>query len=134
MNEETEDLKSKGDQVVEVKITNNQYKRINELALEGGFMNIGELLESFVGDLTGWHSNGSDERRLACEWYDRAFYELKETYLSFRYYVYYMDLCIEDLLEYEDFFERVYSEYLEDDKNKSHDSKEECLAMLKEMC
>lgn len=131
--EQNEDFKTKGDKGVNVKMTDKQYSMLTLHALKVGFKSAAELLESFTGDLTGWHSNGSDERDLADQWYDRAFGIWEETKSSFRYYLFNYDRDVEELLKDEDYFEEVYNEYLEEDDRKDHDSKEECIAIIKEM-
>ena len=75
--------------------------------------------------------NGSDESDLADQWYERAFGIWKDTRSFFSNYLYNYDIDVNDLIEDEDYFEEVYSEYLEDACNKECDSKEECLAIKK---
>ncbi len=131
--EENEDLKTLGDKGVNVRMTDKEYENITLLALKHGFKNAAQLLESFVGDLTGRHINGSDESDIADQWLDRAFGIWSETYDYFRHYIYDFDYDIEDLAADEDYFEDIYNEYLENYPNKEHDSKEECLAIIKEL-
>ncbi len=131
--EQNEDLKTKSDKGVNVEMTEKEYSNMTSLALKVGFKSVSQLLESFVGDLTGWHTNGSDESDLADQWYDRAFGIWSETYDYFRHYIYNYDIDIDAAAEDEDYFEDVYNEYLEDYKDKDHDTKEECLAIIKEL-
>lgn len=131
--EQNDDLKTKGDKGVHVEMTDKEYSMMTLLALKVGFKSAGQLLESLVGDLSGWHTNGSDESDLADQWFDRAFGIWEETKSYFRYYLFNYDINVEELLEDEDYFEEVYNEYLEEDENKEHDSKEECLAIIKEL-
>jgi hypothetical protein len=133
--EENEDLKTLGDKGVNVKMTDKQYSMLTLHALKVGFNNASELLGSFTADLTDHHSNGSDERMYAEQWFDRAFGIWEETRYFFRYYLYDNEIEAEDFdLENDiDYFEEVYSEYLEEADNKDHESKEECLTIIKEM-
>lgn len=133
--EQNEDLKTKGDKGVIIELTDKEYSNLTLLALKVGFKNAGELLSSFVGDLTGWHTNGSDESDLADRWYDRAFGILEETHDYFRHFLYdyNYEYDIDELAEDEDYFDEVYSEYLENEPKKDHNSKEECLAIIKEL-
>lgn len=133
--EQNEDFKTKGDKGVNVEMTDKQYSILTLHALKVGFKSAAELLASFTSDLTCYHSNGSDERDLADQWFDRAFGIWEETRYFFRYYLYNNEIEAEDFdLEDDiDYFEEVYNEYLEEEDNKDHESKEECLAIIKEL-
>jgi hypothetical protein len=63
---------------IKLELTDMQYSKLQELVSEIDFLDISELIVSFVGDLTECHSNGSDERRLTNEWFERAFYMYKD--------------------------------------------------------
>ena len=55
-----------------LKLSDADCDRILQKAVSNG-MTVSELLESFIGDLVdGTFSNGSDERYLAQEWFDRC--------------------------------------------------------------
>jgi len=131
--EQNNDLKTKNDKGVNVEMTDKEYNRMTLLALKVGFKSPGELLERFVGDLSGWHINGSDESDLADKWLDRAFGIWSDTRLFFRYFLYDNDINIKPLLKNKDFFNQLYDDYLNEENNKEHDSKEECLAIIKEL-
>lgn len=131
--EQNEDLKTKSDKGIKVEMTDKEYSKMTLLALKVGFNNAGELLEAFVGDLTGWHIKGSDESHMAQGWYDRAFGIWREVRFHFRYYIYKYDINIDDLTHYEEYFEEVYSEYMDKYPYKEHDSKKECLDIIKEL-
>lgn len=131
--EEKEDLKSRGDKGVNVKMTDKQYTNLTLYALKVGLNSAAELLEQFTGDLTEFHSKGSDERMLASQWFDRAFGIWEDTQYYFRYYLYNNDINVEELLKYEDYFEEIYNEYLEESTHKQHESKEECLTIIKDL-
>ncbi|MBA4698517.1 MAG: hypothetical protein H2212_03705 [Ruminococcus sp.] len=60
-------------------------ERIKEKAGAVGFT-VGKLLENFIGDLVGGtYSNGSDERDLAQDWFDRCWFGMfpEKTFQSF---------------------------------------------------
>ena len=92
------------------------------LSYKAGFRNAGDFLASFVGDLTFWHSNGSDERDKADDWYERAF-GMSEYYSNFRYHLLDYDYCIDDMkemIEDNDFFEDAYESYVAENSGKTN--------------
>lgn len=131
--EENEDFKTRGDKGINLKITDKQYSELTLCALKVGFKTPAELLESFTADLTKWCSNGSDERMIAEQWFDRAFGIWEETRFFFRYYLYNNEIEAEDFEDDEEYFEEIYNDYLEEEDHKEHDSKEECIAIIKEL-
>ena len=59
--------------------------RLLQKAASGG-MTVSELLEHFIGDLVdGTYSNGSDERYLAQDWFDRCGFLRREDSLLLHY-------------------------------------------------
>ena len=58
---------------IQLNLTDEQYRRLKDQAYQVGFDTPGELLASFVADLTGVQRNGSDECDLANDWLRRAF-------------------------------------------------------------
>ena len=42
-------------------LTDKQYSNLTLMALRAGLHNAKELIQSIIGDLTGWQGNGSDE-------------------------------------------------------------------------
>ena len=70
---------------IKLRLSDADVTRISEKAASVG-LTVSELLESFIGDLTdGTYSNGSDERMLANEWFDRCGFSLgtERTFLAF---------------------------------------------------
>lgn len=134
--EQNEDLKT--DRIREdlkVKLTDKEYSDLKLLAYKAGFKSAGELLSSFVGDLTGWHTNGSDEEDKADDWYNRAFGS-SEYYSNFRHHLFNDDCSLQDMkemLDDEDIFEDAYERYIDENIGKTNQSKEECLKLLKEL-
>lgn len=60
------------DRSIQLHLSDADCYRISEAALSAG-MSVAELLQYFIGDLTnGTCSNGSDERMLAGQWYERC--------------------------------------------------------------
>lgn len=101
LSQTTEDIEEKGDcnmyskqqeeiktirkRTIELELSDADVKRIAEKAGAHG-MTVGKLLESFVGDLVcGTYSNGSDERDLAGQWFDRCWFGMfpEMTFLSY---------------------------------------------------
>lgn len=116
-------------------LTDKQYSNLKLKAYEAGFKNPGDFIQSFIGDLTGWASNGSDERDLAYQWYQRA-HGMCYFYYYFQYFLFNYDynlISIAELLVDEDYFEGVYEEYTEQAWGKDVQSKEDCLELLKEI-
>lgn len=115
-----------------ISLTDKQYSNLKLKAYQAGFKNPGDFIQSFIGDLTGWSSNGSDECDLADHWYQRAF-GMSEFYYYFLYFLfdYHYELLINLILEDEEYFEEVYEVYTEQAWNKDFQSREECLKLLK---
>ena len=63
------DLATKADRDISPKLTDEQYHALLHYTFKAGFKHPVQLLEAFVGDLSGWHRNGSDEEELAGEWF-----------------------------------------------------------------
>ena len=135
--EQKEDLETdKIREDIKLMLTDKQYNVIKLLAYKANFNDAGEFLASFVGDLTEWHSNGSDERDYADQWYRRA-YGYVDYYSYFRYHLFNYDYCIDDMkkmLENEDYFEEVYEEYKNESCSQQKlESKDDCKKLLKEL-
>jgi hypothetical protein len=132
--EQNEDLETdKVREDLQVNLTDKEYTNLKLMAYKAGFDSPGKLLSSFVGDLTGWHSNGSDERALADQWYERAF-GMCTNY--FRHHLFNFDYSLDsmqDMLDDTDFFEEVYEEYSDENYRKDLESKEDCLKLLEEI-
>lgn len=134
--EQNEDLKTMAlREDFKINLTDKEDANLKLMAYKAGFDTPGEFLASFVGDLTGWHSNGSDERDLAGQWYERAF-GMSNEYSNFRYFLYNFDYDLEamaEMIEDDDYFDEVYQEYLEENSHMTNQKKEECLETLKEI-
>lgn len=62
------------ERTIKLKLSDADCERISEKAGLHG-LTIGELLESFIGDLiNGTYSNGSDERDKASDWFERCWF------------------------------------------------------------
>lgn len=132
--EQNEDLKTnKIREDLQISLTDKEFSNLKLMAYKSGFKSAGGLLSSFVGDLTGWHSNGSDERDLASQWYDRAF-GMWINYFRYHLFNYDYDLdSIKDMLDDTNYFDEVYEEYSSENRGKHLESKEACLKLLKEI-
>lgn len=70
---------------IELELSDADVKRIAEKAGAHG-LTVGKLLESFIGDLVcGTYSNGSDERDIAGQWFERCWFGMfpEMTFLSY---------------------------------------------------
>lgn len=136
MQEQREDVKTvsiRGD--ITISLTDKQYSNLKLKAYKAGFKTPGDFIQSFVSDLTGWCSNGSDERDLADQWYERT-HGMSEFYYYFHYFLFNYDynlVMMSELLVDEDYFEGVYEEYTEQAWGQNVQSREECLELLKEL-
>lgn len=119
---------------LQISLTDKEHNNLKLLAYKAGFGNAGELLSSFVGDLTGWlHSNGSDERDLADQWYERAFGCF---IVYFRYFLFNNDYGLNemnDMIEDAEFFEEIYKDYKDEYDGQELQSKDDCLKELREI-
>lgn len=98
--------------------------RISRKAGENG-LTVAELLQNFIGDLVdGTYSNGSDERRLAEEWFDRCWFAYQSDNTLLQYLINEScgdDTLVSDLIECCDVVNREiehfkeYGEYDDED-------------------
>ena len=141
------DLETKKEVKMDLHLTDQQLESLLRNTFLAGLKHPEDLLESFLADLSGWHSNGSDEEMYAQKWYDRA-YGGRDGENSF---LFNSDASIgelEDILEAEDedpdetgevdrddYPYNWYESYLESlltDKDEA-DSKEKCIALVKRL-
>lgn len=94
-------------------LTDEQTRRLVRMAYEVGFDTPGELLDSFVADLTNCQRNGADEADLANEWRGRAFGWKTQTayFRSFLAEEYPYAEDYEDILDDEEWFNELYEDY-----------------------
>ena len=70
--EQQKEIATIRERTFKLKLSDADVERLAMKAAEGG-LTMEELLENFIGDLVcGTHSNGSDERMYAQQWYDRC--------------------------------------------------------------
>lgn len=70
--QQQEEIKTIRKRTIELELSDADVKRIAEKAGAHG-LTVGKLLENFIGDLVcGTYSNGSDERDLAGQWFERC--------------------------------------------------------------
>lgn len=84
-NEQRKEIETIRERTVKLKLSDADIVRISERAASVG-LTVSELLENFIGDLTdGTYSNGSDERMLANQWFERCgfSFEPERTFLVF---------------------------------------------------
>lgn len=80
-----EEIKTIKERTITLKLSDADTQRITEKAATVG-LSVSELLENFIGDLVdGTYSNGSDERMLANDWFERCGFSLdpRQTFLAF---------------------------------------------------
>lgn len=82
--QQKKEIKTIKERVITVRLSDADCERLVDLC--GRYnMSIGELLENFIGDLVdGTYSNGSDERHLAEQWFERCWFSTqpKQTLLN----------------------------------------------------
>ncbi|SHN87988.1 hypothetical protein [Desulfitobacterium chlororespirans] len=120
---------------IKISLTDREYVNLKMLAYKVWFRNPGDLLSSFVSDLTGWHRNGSDENDLAEKWFERTFGE-SEDHSNFIHYLYNNDFTLGDmaeLLKDEDYYQDVYESYIYENRRKKNQTKEECKKLMIEL-
>lgn len=120
---------------IKVNLTDNEYEDIKKYAYKAGFETVGKLLSSFVGDLTGWHSNGSDERDYADRWYERAFGSC-EWHSYLRYFLYEEGYSLDDmgeLLNDQEYLDQVYEDYKDFSEKKEMESLEETRRIIEKI-
>mgnify|MGYP000587472425 CR=1 FL=1 len=117
------DLATKADRDISPKLTDEQYHALLYYTFKAGFKHPAQLLEAFVGDLSGWHRNGSDEEELAGEWFSRAYSGMGGSD-SFLYYLYDHQVDIDELeriaVTFDHDPEEVYDEDPEEDYRETY--------------
>lgn len=79
------EIETISERILTIELSDNDVERIQNKAGSVG-MTVGELLSSFIGDLVnGTYSNGSDERMLARQWFERCgfSYGLNKSFLQY---------------------------------------------------
>lgn len=94
-------------------LTEKQYSNLTLMALRAGLHNAKELLQSFIGDLTGRQGNGSDEEWFAFLWYERTYALTLDAFMPWRYHVYNYDYDVQELSD-PDVLEEAYRQYSEE--------------------
>lgn len=152
-----QDEKTRKDRNLTIELTDQQYDALCHYAFRAGYEAPGELLAAFAADLSGWHSNGSDEEDRADQWFHRA-YDHMGGDSSFLLYLYDMDADKWDLeniitttehepdeIYYEDkeigqvdtYGETYpydwYEDYVDAVYSKDAQSKEDCIALIRKL-
>ena len=115
------DLATKADRDISPKLTDDH--ALLYYTFKAGFKHPAQLLEAFVGDLSGWHRNGSDEEELAGEWFSRAYSGMGGSD-AFLYYLYDHQVDIDELeriaVTFDHDPEEVYDEDPEEDYRETY--------------
>lgn len=142
--EEIETIKERN---IKLNLSDADVQRICEKAGAVG-LTVADLLENFIGDLVcGTYSNGSDERRLASEWFERCWFGMfpEYTFLSYlldwddveetidiwneiKYYKELEELAEEDKEELEELEENINDKFAEFQGHRKVGEKEVILA------
>jgi len=119
---------------ITLQLSDADCERIAKEAGKAG-LTVSQLLENFIGDLVcGTYSNGSDERDLASQWYERCGFGMFPDCTLIRYLIeeWQEDSFIEDLDELQSIKEDIayYEELESPDKDDLEDLKmcKECLS------
>ena len=75
------DLATKADRDISPKLTDEQYHALLHYTFKAGFKHPVQLLEAFVGDLSGWHRNEDPEEDYRETYGDIYPYDWYEDYL-----------------------------------------------------
>ncbi len=120
---------------IQLSLTNEQYRRLKSRAYEAGFDSPGELLASFVADLTGCQRKGSDECGLANDWFRRAHGFAMQT----AYFRHFLDVVYpytedyQDILNDDEWFDEIYEDYITSTIGLHLQSPEDCKTVLKRL-
>ncbi|NOW07821.1 molecular chaperone GrpE [Clostridium beijerinckii] len=83
--EQEKEIKTIKERTITIKLSDADCERISEKAGRCG-LTVGELLENFIGDLVnGTYSNGSDERYMAKQWFERCWFGMSPDDTLLRY-------------------------------------------------
>lgn len=118
---------------LDISLTDKELINLKLMAYKAGLSGAGQLISAFVGDLTGWHPSGSDEREIAQNWYGRTF-GTSDFYSFFKFHLYDYDYSLEDMKDMlvdPEFFNNVYEDYKAESTNKKPQSHDECRQELK---
>lgn len=84
MDRQQEELRTR---TIEINLSDADVKSVSELAGSHG-LTIGKLIENFIHDLVGGaHSNGSDERMFARQWFERCWFGMFPDYTFLRHLI-----------------------------------------------
>lgn len=137
LTEQDNDLRTKGEYAVIAELTEKQAVNLNLLAYKAGYSNSKELLETIIGDLTGWGETSPCPESMR-QWYAYAHEEALKTY-RFRFYLYNYDYTVAQLHEMladMNIFVAEYQEYCDTcaDEDREGEPWERCLEVTKEIC
>ena len=134
LTEQDNDLQTKGEYAVIAEMTEKQSVNLNLLAYKAGYSSSKELLETMIGDLTGWGETSHCPESMR-KWYADVHQKTLETYY-FRFYLYNYDYNMEhlrDMLSDQGQFEEDYQNYLDESDGMITEPWERCLEVAKEI-
>ena len=92
-----EEIETIKDRQITLKLSDVDVKRLCEKSGAVG-LTVSELLQNFIGDLVdGTYTNGSDERMLANQWFERCWFSIFPEYTFLRFLIDYN--VVEDTIE-----------------------------------
>lgn len=129
MTSQEKEIQTIKERTIKLNLSDADVKRLFLKAGASG-LTVNELLENFIGDLVnGTYSNGSDERDLANQWFNRCWFSLYPDKTFLRYLIEYDELdrvyelwndiqdCKEELLYSETHNEKFTTEEIEEIQN-----------------
>ena len=129
--EQQKEIETIRERTVKLKLSDADVQRLWERAGNVG-LSVTELLENFIGDLVcGTYSNGSDECRLASEWFDRCGFSMfpDKTFLN-----YLIDFgSVESVVGLDDDIKTFAEELEYSDTHKDEFSEEEIESLKEEL-
>lgn len=134
LTEQAQDLQTKGKHAVIAEMTEKQAVNLNLLAYKAGYSSPKEMLETMIGDLTGWGETSPCQESMR-KWYEDAHQKTLETYY-FRFYLYNYDYNMEhlnDMLTDMGQFEEDYQNYLDESDGMITEPWERCLEVAREI-
>lgn len=117
---------------ISLNLSDQDCNRIAKKAAESG-ITVSQLLENFIGDLVaGTYSNGSDERMMANNWYERCWFSF-EPDKSFLRYLVQSDLIFDVIERWKD-IQAGYEEISAIKKENTADSQNEIKSWEDDIC
>lgn len=125
MNEDFETFKNRG---IKFELSDFQLNVLKMKAYSAGVEDIGSFITAMIGDLTSCHSNGSDEREMMDNWYERCFGN-HHYYAYFKFFLYENKVILGEMIRMikdKEIFDMYYQSYCEENGGMNLENREEC--------